>query len=135
MPALGALVMVGVRMLRRPEVQQHLPERLRWARLSFLARVLVIFLSSLTASALASLAAGLTLKAALVAAVVAGLTAIAGHKATKGAGHALTARAVKGDPTYQPGALRRSIDLIAPLDQGLVRDAAVRKKVADAGGS
>ena len=95
----AAAVMVGIRLYRKPRIQNLLPMVLRWSTVPRWCRWILIGVVSLIASLLAALAAGTAPVTALVAAIPTAIMAVLGHKATKAVAVGVHRRADKPMPS------------------------------------
>ncbi len=111
-----AVVVVALRILRRPWLQNMLPMWTRWANLKMWLRQTIVFATSLGAAFVAAVLAGQGIWGAALAALPVAAAAVVGHKITKFAGHQMTDSAIAADMFYKPGITRKSLDLVLPLD-------------------
>lgn len=117
-----AVVVISIRLARRPAVQQTLPEWLRWRAFPRPLRVAIVFANAVGASWIASVIAGQSLWSALLAAIGVGCTAIAGHEVSKRIGYGDTSAKLRQyGSTYEPGSIRTALETIVPIDWKKIR--------------
>ena len=110
-------VTLALRVYRKPLIQAILPPQVRWNALPRVYHWLLVAAASGAASALTAVSTGMSWKAAVIAAVPVALGAMTGHETSKAIGHNHTASCIrKHGVTYEPGALRKALDIVVPLD-------------------
>jgi hypothetical protein len=117
--ALGAAsvaLTLGLRLYRLPQLQDKLPERAKWDNLPGAAKVLIPFGLSALSSGLAAVVTGAGYPAIVTAAVAAGLGAVGLHHGTK-----LLGTAEGALRSSEPGALRKTLEVIVPLPNGVYK--------------
>lgn len=118
----ASLVVLAVRAYRTEVVQCMLPRNRRWVHLQPWVRYAVVFGASLLSALVAARLAGQSWMAGALAALPVAVAAAAGHKVTKAAGYAQTARRIaKQGLAYEPTSLRTSLELLLPIDQDALR--------------
>lgn len=115
-----AAVVAGVRVLRAAPIQAAIPPRWRWDSLPWWAQYVVVGVSSVAASVATAVLVGVAPAVALAAAVPVALAAIGGHEVSKAAGYADTAKKLTADPGYVPGAVRKAISPVLPIDSNAI---------------
>jgi len=113
-----AIVVVVVRLYRRPDVQALVPASLRWNRIAFPWRLLLVFGAAAGSSLVTGILGGQTIGAVVLTAVSVGIAAVGAHKVSKAAGHAQTSVALrKSGPLYKPGSIRTALEPVFPIDR------------------
>lgn len=110
----SVFLMLAVRFLQTDFIQSLLPEQVRWSRLKPWVKVAIPVGGSLLAACLALLGGASAPLIVPYALVVAG-GAILGHHMTKKLGTMVAESALKKNPFYEPGAVRRVASIVFPL--------------------
>ena len=88
--AVGAALVVALRLYRIPAVQQLMPAILQWSKFTKPVKLAVVFVGAAGGSVLvAFIGGGLSWPAIIVGAITAGLMALGVNESTEGAGEAL----------------------------------------------
>jgi len=130
-------VTLSLRIYRRPSIQAILPRSWRWDALPEVYHWAIVAAASGAAAALTAASTGMSWGAAVVAAVPVAVAAITGHETTKALGHRHTAACIRQHGvTYEPGVVRKALDIVIPLDAGTLRQTrnlneAARRAVED----
>ena len=114
-------VYYAIRIMRMGWFQMLLPQALQWDSLPVEVRQVLVGVASCGGAVVVSLAGGMPVQEALVAALPVALGAVGWHKAVQGVGDAIDMRALKLDPDYQPGTVRKATSIVVPISDGVTK--------------
>lgn len=123
--AIGAALMIALRVYRLESLQRWLPVNAQWVSWPIWAKFLTPFLLAFMGFIIPALVGKVALGTAIIGAISSGVAAIGLHHGTKLVG---AAEFAMKQPTATPGALREKLSLVVPIPKEVQERA---KKVND----
>ncbi len=122
-----AIVILSIRIFRKPWIQKLLQKPYRWKSWPKWSRQIVVFVMSLANTLGISFLNGGCWKQGLLASLPVAIGAILGHKTSKVIGHEITYQKAMNTKAanqpfkpYKPSKAMRALDLVFPIDNKLI---------------